>query len=164
MLNLLCKLIFQNSKCSNLRKISNFKKFISMPKGGINLIMNIINFTMLSIWQNSNDKYRHKTCEGKFWKEVTWYHKKTSNFLWNFKAKLNRYRRAEPNSSQSLQMSQKVTNMLFVFALRKCIIHNDNKHHKGRPLTLCNITLKHVESQIYKAEEKLIEYFIYKYK
>ena len=41
---------------------------------------------------------------------------------------------------------------------RKCIICNENKCHKGILLPLCNITLKQVDSQIYKAEEKLIEF------
>ena len=43
-------------------------------------------------------------------------------------------------------------------AERKCIIFNENKYHKGRLLPLCNITLKQVDSQIYKAEEKLIKF------
>ena len=41
---------------------------------------------------------------------------------------------------------------------RKCTIRYGNKYHKEKLLPLCNIILKQVESELCKAEKKLIKF------
>ena len=71
---IVCQICFasssiKNLNCSNLQKISNFEKFIDYAQRWkqydheYNKVCDAIDLT------NSNDKYAHKTCKGKFLKE-----------------------------------------------------------------------------------------------
>ena len=108
---------------------------------------------------NSNDKYAHKTCKGKFLKE---------SYLTSQKTLQTSCEIQQQNELGTETQNQTVVNphrsnrKSLTYSLssveREWIICNENKYHKGRLLPLGNITLKQVDSQIYKAEEKLIEF------
>ena len=108
---------------------------------------------------NPNDKYAHKTCKGKFLKE---------SYLTSQKALQTSCEIPQQNELGTETQNQTVVNprrsnrKSLTYSSsnveRKCIIFDENKYHKGRLLPLCNINLKQVDSQIYKAEEKLIKF------
>ena len=108
---------------------------------------------------NSNDKYAHKTCKGKFLKESYLTSQKTLQTSCEIPQQnelgTETQNQTVVNPRRSNRKSLTYSSSHFE---RKCIIRNENKCHKRRLFPLCNITLKQVDSQIYKAEEKLIEF------
>ena len=128
-----------------------------MYKDGSHIITNIIRFTI--DLTNSNDKYAHKAYKGKFSKE---------SYLTSQKKLQNSCEIPQQNElgtgiqNQTLVNPHKSSRKSLTYSSsnveRNCMICNDNKYHKERLLPLCNITLKQVESQIYKSEETLIEF------
>ena len=161
---IICQICFASSSIrnlnrSNLQKILNFEKFVDYAKRWkqydheYNKVYDAIDLT------NSNDKCGHKACKRKFLKESYLASQKTLQTSLEIPRQnelctdIHNQTLVNPRRSNGKSLTYSLSNVE-----RKRIICNDSKYHKGRLLLLCNITLKQVESQICKAEEKLIEF------
>ena len=162
--NIICKICFASSSIknlnrSNLQKILNFEKFIDYAQRWkqydheYNKVYDAIDLT------NSSDKYAHKACKRKFLKESYLTSQKTPRTSCEIPqqnelgTEIQNQTVVDPRRSNRKSLRYSLSNVE-----RKCIICNKKKYHKGRLLPLCNITLKQGGSQIYIAEEKLIEF------
>ena len=110
---------------------------------------------MLSIWQTSTTDTHTRHVKETFWKKFTWLHKPSCEIPQQTELGTNIENQALDNCPRS---NKKPLTYFLSNVEKKGIMCNDNKHHKVRLLPLCNINLKQFESQIYKAEEKLIEF------
>ena len=133
--------------------MSNFEKYIDYAHDHeYNKVYDAIDLT------NSKDKYAHKACKRKFLKESYLASQKTLQTSCEIPqqneldTEVQNQTVVNPRKTNRKSLTYSSSNVE-----RKCIICNQSKYYKGRLLPLCNISLKQADSQIYKAEEKLIE-------
>ena len=161
---ILCQICFASTTSKYLsrdhfEKITNFENFKDFAKRWKNYDHEYNKVFDLIDSSNSNEKYAHKSCKGKFLKEsfMTAQPKiglePSESETCNLHPEKQNINQADQRKSDRKSLSY--TSSSFE---RKCIICNENKYHKGRLLPLCNLSLKEHHSENYKAEKTLIEF------